>query len=158
MKLLVNVRSDHGELDGRLEHLLLDVTHELAYQILRRHRKFLEARQSDPDTYEHYYWSHDNEILWLGRPDDGFSEGKWDGDDSAYEDATVKILGDRAYRRVSSSFSVPEEFTPRTECEQMVIREDGVHWLVICKHGEVYFTSDTVPYKVFEKIGAGAPA
>jgi DNA-directed RNA polymerase subunit N (RpoN/RPB10) len=40
----------------------------------------------------------------------------------------------------------------RTECDQMIVCEEGVRWTCIPKHTNIYITSETIPIAEIRKI------
>lgn len=135
----------------------VNVTREYAQTILKRAKAFLAAKNEDRDAYEHYFW--DSGALSRGcaflRFPGTEPEDNEDGDD---DDDVFSAEFDDSDRWVRTQLDDQDlsRYLSRTECDQMVIREDGVTWTAVWKHTDAWVCTEVIPYHVIEEaLGEG---
>jgi hypothetical protein len=132
--VLLRVTSSNSDYNADCALALVQIDKELAKKILERRKLFLQERGNDVELVEKYYWSGSAHFYENG--------GKVDElyDEHLTDDDLVELDEDPVKRT--------EEM--RTECDQMIIREDGVAWTMIPKHSDIYITTSIIPYAMVE--------
>jgi hypothetical protein len=142
MKFLMRGYSNNENYNADIDYVWVDVGPELAKTILRRRKLFLKANEEEKKAegrdwgnplWEMYFGDHHARYFQYGVPPDEETE-KVDQGEAAQTD-----------------WDPGDNDGERTECDQMVITEDGVRWTTIPKHCEIYITSETIPYSKIEE-------
>jgi hypothetical protein len=139
-RIIVIARNAH-EYD-ECSYALVEITPELARKVLARRKAWLAAHAADSEFYEAFYWDASAVFInRLGLP------GEQDADLSE----PVPGLDSDGWAALPADAPAPAEVDVcRTECDQMIVRDQGVAWYCIAKHTDVPVTTDEVPWHVFE--------
>ena len=130
----LKVWSGNPNWDGRCDYAMVDLTPEVAALALGRIGTVREQQATDPELNESYFWdSHTAYFsLWVEsrtQPDSGF--------EAAQVTTLEDLRGDhREVVQVPEGFQVRESQLARVECEQMIVRKDGIAFTAIPRHGD----------------------
>jgi len=118
---------------------VVDLTPEVAALALGRIGTVREQQATDPELEESYFWdSHAAYFsLWVERgilPGFGCEAGQA----TTLEDLRVDH---REVVQVPEGFQVTESQLARVECEQMIVRKDGIAFTAIPKHGDFHVST-----------------
>lgn len=156
MKLVLKCWSSHDITYG-CNYALVVLTPELAKLMLER-LEFVRTRKArDDDFYEAYWW--DRHAFYFS------PWGDMSGGDPARqpnEKQTELLEGfldgllDKAdFAEIPADFDIPESTEARTECDQMIVRIDGVTFTCIPKHTDIYITTACVSLEILERAASG---
>ncbi len=151
MKLVLTVSSSNQYCDGGCEFALVDLTQELAGVALRRIHVLGEHKKSDESVYETYYWAYHAEYFspWTNLAN---ASGKVKTALRAMAEIVESLeVEEKEVVTVPDDFEVVEAQIAAVECEQMVVREDGIAFLAIPKHCDFYLTTAEIPLQVLER-------
>lgn len=144
VKFLLRTSSSDEHYNGDIDFCLVEVTKQLARRILHRRKVFTSAKKSEPELWEMYFWG---------------GSGDWVPYSGVFHEKTINItkeqealLDDNNFVELPDEYSVDPDSLVRTECEQMIVREDEVCWTVIPKHSSIYIMTHPLPYKLIEKL------
>ncbi len=151
MKLLLRVSSNNQYCDGGCEFAAVDLTRELASIALRRIQVLKEYKKNDESVYETYYWAFHAEYF-----------SPWADVTSVPENVRTAMqpmpgimetleVEEKEVATAPDDFEVVEAQIAAVECEQMVVREDGIAFLAIPKHCDFYVTTAEIPVSVLQE-------
>ncbi len=139
MKLLLNVYRSNENADG-FDCAILDLTPQLAAEILLRMNLFAELRKRDKDLAEMGY--HDCSPSFLSGDVEQLAEILDYGED--YKEADIE------------GTPVQDFEVERTECDRMVIHSGEVYWEAIPKHGDWRVETRPIQEDLIRKVIAAA--
>jgi len=145
MRLLLKAWNTNEHLSfGR--YAIVDVTDEMLKHIAARRKIFLAAHEQDKELYEMYFWDCAAEFY-----GDRFGSNG-DGEDDTVEESFDEALDEDEWVEISEDFETTgDEGNPtmpdRTDCDQMVIREEGVTWYAQDHYGDTTTMTVIVTYK-----------
>jgi hypothetical protein len=154
MKLILRVSSSNEYCDGGCEFTSIDLTRELANIALRRVQVLKDHKKNDGSIYETYYWDFHAEYF---SPRADFSDVPENVKTAMFAMAEiVEELGVEEKEVVTApdDFEIVEEQIAAVECEQMVVREDGIAFLAIPKHCDFYVSTSEIPVTMLESAAA----
>lgn len=143
MKFLMRAYSSNGDYNADIEYAWVDVTKELAQIILARRKLFLAAAEGDKkipgcehsSLWEMYFGDHHARY---------FAH-------EAVPDELGQQVFDETGEAVATEWDPGDNDGERTECDQMIIVDNGVRWTTIPKHADIYITSETIPFSKIEE-------
>jgi hypothetical protein len=151
MKVVLTVSSSNQYCDGGCEFAVVDLTRELASVALRRIQVLREHKKNDELVYETYYWAFDAEYFspWA---DVSSAPGKVETTMRAMAGIMEALeVEEKEVVTAPADFEVVEAQIVAVECEQMVVREDGIAFLAIPKHCDFYVTTADIPVSVLQE-------
>ena len=132
MRVVLKIWSGNPNRDGGCDYAMVDLTPELAALALGRIGTVRQQQATDPELEESYFWdSHAAYFsLWVESgtlPGFGCEAG---------QSTTLEDLGadQREVVQVPEGFQVRESHLARVECEQMIVRKNGIAFTAIPKH------------------------
>jgi hypothetical protein len=138
-KFVSSTTSSNPDYIAECDFAFMDIGVEAAKQILARHALFMDAHAKDKSLWEMYFW--DSLPEWF----DGCENSKWF--------AKHKIEDpDCGVDSVADAITLEGVELQRTECDQMIICEEGVRWTCVPKHTSIYVTSETIPIGWISKV------
>ena len=123
-------------------YALVEIKDELIKEIAAVRKAFLTVKGLHDNLYEMY--------LWDGLATFYTSHAFLDLEERLTE-SQLKTLEDGVPLEVTEGFKLDEDHIDRTECDQMIIREDGVAWYCIPKHSDTTATTALIPYETLFK-------
>ena len=155
MKIVLQCWSSHDDTCG-CDYALVDLTHDLARLMLDRIRIFQQLMAKDTGVCDLRWWNCD--ALYFSpwgagnAPDDSQPSeketGRMERDLSALDDGKEMM-------EAGDDFALGEEMEARTECDRMIVQEDGVSFSCIPKHTDVRITTGTIPVDIVKRAAAG---
>ena len=147
MKLISTVSSEHDGLGW--DYALIDLNPDAAKLALGRVSKFLAQKKDDPQLDEMYFWDYHVDYF------SPWNAEEEDRSDSI--DATLDKLSSGGVEliRPPDDFALPENLVARVECSQMVVRNDGISFIAIPKHGSHYIRTSEIPLALLRDAVAG---
>ena len=136
--LILGTSSSDPEWSGGCDFAIIEMNIKLRSTIFSRKSTFVKIRAADTDLYEMYFWDYTPEFFSPYLDEDDFSD----------EFEKIVLSTDGIWEK-PENLIIPENTFARIECPQMIIREEGVAWVVIPKHSDVYVTTFEVPYHYF---------
>ena len=151
MKLILRVSSSNEYCDGGCEFASINLTRELANITLRRIHVLKDHKKVDESIYETYYWDFHADYF---SPRADFS--------GVPENVKTAMLGvgeilealgaeEKEVVIAPDDFEVVEAQIAAVECEQMVVRIDGIAFLAIPRHCDLYVTTAEIPAAMLER-------
>ncbi len=129
------VRCDAGdEYYEGISYALVVLTQELVRYILSLRKTFLALKAQEAGLYEVSFW------------DPRLAYYRWFDDD----EAGVPGACDR-YAEAPEGFTPPAE-EERSECDRLVLREDGFYWTCYPKNFSVSIDTVELPYELLEGL------
>lgn len=144
MRYLLRTCSSDSDYNADCDYAVIDITKELAAEILRRRKAFTKMKEEDSALWEMYFWGGTQECI------SGSSLFFTEIDPPPLSKDQETLLEDNGFLELPEDFKVEADDILRTECEQMVIREDGVCWYCIPKHADVNITTESLKYGLIE--------
>ena len=143
MKFLMRAFSSNADYNADIEYVWVDVTKELAQIILARRKLFLNAEAADKKTpgcehsslWEMYFGNH---------------HARYFSNEKVPEELGLQVFDDTG-EPVETDWDPGDDDGERTECDQMIVAENGVRWTTIPKHTDIYITSETIPFSKIEE-------
>lgn len=151
MKLLLRVTSSNEYCDGGCEYAALDLTRELAGLALRRIQVLKEHKKNDELVYETYYWDFNAEYFSLRADFTNMPEKVKTTILTVAEIVEALGVDDNELVTAPDDFEVVEAQIAAVECGQMIVRDDGIAFLVIPKHCDFYVTTAEIPVSVLQE-------
>lgn len=134
MKILLQCTSSDENLSW-CQHALVELTDDAKKEVLARRELHQMVKSRDKDLWNIDFWGIPGEFY----------------DELNIEDLLTDELQaeyeSKGWLVVPDGFEVTEEAS-RTECDRMVISDDGFWWKCIVKHTEVYIETTRLPYEV----------
>jgi len=146
MRILLNSFNTDTEHDDFGRYAIVNLNDESIKLIAARRKIFLAAREQDKSLHEMYFWDGHAEFY-------GTNFGRTeDFDDDGVEEAFDQALNEKEWTEIDDDFDTEGEEThptspDRTDCDQMIIREEGVAWYAVCHYGDSATTTTCIPYK-----------
>jgi hypothetical protein len=134
----------------------VEITPELVNRALRRITLLCDQKSLDPCIYETYYWGSEADYFnaWLDQPG---SSGEVEAASVELEERLEKLEIDRRQVVVTAEeFTVPDSRIALVECEQMIVRENGIAFTAIPKHTDFYVTTAEIPKEVLQQAAISA--
>ena len=154
MKLILRVSSSNEYCDGGCEYAAVELTREFASLALRRIQVLKDHKKFDDAIYETYFWDFHAEYF---SPRVDFSDVPEDVKTAMLAVAetleALEVEG-KEVAAASEDFEVVEAQTAAVECEQIVVRDDGIAFLAIPKHCDFYVTTAEIPVPMLESAAA----
>jgi hypothetical protein len=157
MRIALKVTSSNEYCNGGCEFALLDLNPELASLALRRIAVLREQKNLDPDIDETYFWAYFVECYFDPWADSSDDAKESEGASSAVGDILddLDIEGNEVVC-VPENFQVPPSQCAIVECEQIIVREDGISFTAIPRHASLRVQTAEIPITMLE--AAAAPA
>ena len=150
MRLVLSVSSGNEFCDGGCEFALVDLTPELGAMALRRIDVLKEQKKSDGSLLETYYWDFHAEYFSPRTDFNGFPEEAQAAMLEAAEAVESLAVEEKELVTAPADFKVVETQIAATECEQMVVAEEGIAFVAIPKHCDFYVTTAQIPVSVLQ--------
>lgn len=138
---LLQVSSDDGE--GEASYGLVVLDEEKAKRVAARRKVFDAALEKEPELYAMNFWDGTCYFYTL----------------AAYEEIEEQLgydrwreLDEEGLIEVDEEFSIDDEHEVRTDCDLMVVAEDGFHWEANSKHGASRFETRQLKYDVLQTM------
>lgn len=151
MKLILRVSSSNEYCDGGCEYAAVDLTRELAGLALRRIQVLKEHKKTDELVYETYYWDFTAEYFSLRADFPNISEKVKTTILAVAEIVEALAVDDNEVVTAPDDIEVVEAQIAAVECNQMVVREDGIAFLAIPKHCDLYVTTAEIHVPVLQE-------
>ena len=140
--------SDYGD-GGGCEYAVVSVDPKLAAVIAARRKAFLLLKAQEPALLPLRFW---DEACWF--LEDGIV-GDESGDLVLHREA---MLGRKTFEKVCDGpveidavlAKDLEKYVARSECDRMIVDQDGVCWGAFPKHVDVRVETDSIPWNVIE--------
>ncbi len=145
MRLLLRSYNSDSEHDDFGRYAIVNIDDESIKLIAARRKIFLTAKAQDKSLYEMYFWDGHADFY-------GASFGRTeDFDDDGIEESFDRVLNEKEWTEIDADFDTEGEEThptspDRTDCDQMVIGEDGVRWYAACHYGDTNTMTACLPY------------
>ena len=151
MRIVLKVSSSNEHCDGGCEFALVDLTPELATLALSRIAALREQKTVDPNIEEIYCWA--SFVACYSSPYASLVI-----DDKKVEGTCIALgemlnnfqIEEREVVTVSECFQVPSRQVAAVECEQMVVRSDGIAFTAIPKHASFHVQTVEIPITMLE--------
>lgn len=146
MRLLLKAWNTDSEYANFGRYAVVDLDDEMIKLIAARRKLFLAAREQDKQLYEMYFWNTSADFY-------GASFGRTeDHEDDGVEEAFDKALGDKEWVEIPEDFDTSGEAghptsPDRTDCDQMIILEDGVMWHAADHYGDTITSTARMSYE-----------
>jgi hypothetical protein len=138
MKLILKTHSDNEHYNADCDYAMVELTASLAKLCLRRMVLLATAAKRDREAYELSFWDyHCTFFKYFEIPDEIYGESPFDVEE---------------YLEVPDTFEVPEDAIQPTECDQMVVADGRVHWVVIPRHSSIYITTENIPLELIADV------
>jgi hypothetical protein len=137
--VIITETESTGEYNGDCDYAVIGIDDALRAEILRRRDLFLAAKAQDDSLYEMYFWGGDVRF---------YAYSDWVDEDLNGEPSWIEQMKDGHV--VVDSFDYEGANAQRTECDQLVINEDGFYWTAIPRHTEIYVSSKRLKYEVLD--------
>ena len=149
MILVTKTHSTNDDYNADCDYCIIAITKEVAETILKRRKAFLKMKETDKDLQKMFFWGGTQEMFHGQGLEDGPSI---EADKQYLTEEQAELLEDNRWVALPDDFKGPEDFQ-RTECDMMVITEDGVWWSSMPKYydGCMYISSESVGYEVIEE-------
>lgn len=150
MKIVAGVSVNNEHYDAGFQYMFVDINRTYARTLLARHKAFLAAKKLDKELYKATYW--DGSADWFNEATCELMNYEW------FWGPSFETDGSATLSRVDDSVEIP---TPnegeeddgdeggigsrRSECDMLVVTEDGFYWTCVPKHTDIEATSETVP-------------
>ena len=141
MKLIIHTSSSDENFDGDINHALVDITPEYATLLLRRIASLQAQQALDRDAYEHLYWDCTPDWFDAYGLDDELGDS-WEEPEYIEAPGDLDVTANRV----------------RTECDRLVVANDGVMWKCYPKHCSVSILTREIPIKLLREIAASTSA
>lgn len=142
MKLILETTSSDENYNGDCDYATVELTPNLAKIALRRIKALKQIHQQDDQLWEMYFWD-DSPIFFEGYDE---LESLTDA-----ETGETCVFSRSMPFHAAAKFKVPADHFQRTECGQMIVREEEIAWTAIPKHSSVYVTTMPIPLSLLEK-------
>jgi hypothetical protein len=120
----------------------VEITPELARTILARSKAFRQLKEKDGAAYSMRYWDSSVEF---------FSSIDTMEIDTWTDDLETEIM-EKGSKTFSEKPFEDDEEPERTECDQMIVDEDGVSWKCYAKHTDIEWVTGEIPYSEIETL------
>ena len=152
MKMILTVSSHNENDDGGCVLALLDLTPRLAERALSRIESLRAISAQDEAADEIYYWNSDAVFFdpFLACNDDSGLEGQPAVPPDQLFEQLEKAAKD--FIEVEAGFIIPDGQIARIDCSQMVVRNDGIAFIAIPKHGNFYVETCEVAAEVLHRV------
>lgn len=145
MKIILECSSSDENYNGGCDYALVDLTPELARNLLSKHHAFMRLHKQTK-AYEAYWWDCSATFF---SPYPMFEEEP-KPEETARVELELQPMQD-GYLEVPDDFRLGENMEARTDCDQMCVREDGVWWFCHPKNDGAHITTPTVPKRILER-------
>jgi hypothetical protein len=154
MKVVLPCWSSHDDTCG-CDYALVDLTPDLARLVLDRVRVFRKLSASDAGLCDLRWWNCDAVFFspW-GSGDDPDGAQPGEVETQRVEQYLSGLDGGREVLEVSDDLALDEEMIARTECDRMVVCDDGVSFSCIPKHTDVRISTGTIPVEMLERVAS----
>lgn len=134
MKILLTCTSSNPDLSW-CRYAVVELTDEARKEVLARRELHQMVKSRDRDLWDLTFWGMPGEFY-----DDIDTEDLLTDEQQAeLESKEWLVLPDDSDIDVSDA--------ARTECDRMVINDDGFYWKCIAKHTDVYIETSKIPYE-----------
>jgi hypothetical protein len=133
MKILLQCTSSNPDLSW-CRYALVELTDEAKKEILARRELHQMVKSRDKDVWDLTFWGIPGEFY------DDLDPEEW---------LTVEeqaVFESKEWIVLEADFGIHDD-AARTECDRMVINDDGFYWKCIVKHTDVYIETTKIPYE-----------
>jgi len=142
MKLILETTSSDENYNGDCDYATVELTPNLAKLALRRIKALKQIHEQDDQIWEMYFWD-DSSVFFEGHDElESFTDA---------ETGEACVFSRNVPFHAAAEFKVPADHIQRTECNQMIVREEEIAWTAIPKHSSVYVTTMPIPLTLLEK-------
>jgi hypothetical protein len=151
MKIALKVSSSNPYDNGGCELALLELTSELAALALGRIAALRERKNIDPDIDEIYYWANFVEYYFDPWLNPASAENEVQAANLGLADKLAEIgIEEKGIATVPGDFQVLPNPVAAVECEQMIVRQEGIAFSAIPKHASFYIHTAEIPLAMLE--------
>ena len=159
MRMILKVSSSNEYCDGGCEFALVDLTSELAALALQRVAALRDQKTLDPNIDETSYWAYFVVCYFSPYAGLAFDDQNVEGTCIALGDTLDNFqIEEREVVTVPECFQVPSRQVAAVECEQMVVRSDGIAFTAIPKHASFRVQTVEIPLAMLEAALAITPS
>jgi hypothetical protein len=154
VNLILRVSSSNEHCDGGCEFASIDLRGELASIALQRIQILKANKKVDESIYETYYWDSHAEYFSPRADIRSVPENVKTAMLAVAEIVEALGVEEKEVVTAPDDFEIVEEQIAAVECEQMVVRGDGIAFLAIPKHCDFYVSTAEIPVTMLESAAA----
>lgn len=145
-KLLLKTTSNDEMYDADIKAAYVQISQEQARKIIDRIELFRLAKSLDKDLWEMYFWDYSVSFLdkvWADPAADDYGDLVVEAEEIEAEiENLCQDLGNKEFLQLAQDYQLDfDKAATRTECDQMIVREDEVCWTAIPRHTSIYITT-----------------
>ena len=158
MKVVLQCWSSHDDTCG-CDYAIVELTPTLARLILDRIERVRRLEREDPGVTDARWW--DPYAVYFSPWDNppGPDDPEPDAEETERMERSLADLDNGSeVVEAPDEFAVGKRMQARTECDRMVVSDDGVSFSCIAKHTDVRISTATIPEEVLRRAAGNADA